>query len=134
MSWSNIWAVKSAIENAWQEQMKKQNIELNYIALRISQIYREGACIYLYYGIGPTKEKDQLEVFEKLTDHLKDAIIAAGGSISHHHGIGKKSSKYYPSAVSRVGIDIFHAIKREIDPNNVFDAGNMIEDQHGAKL
>lgn len=124
-----------AIRSTWAEQMQKRNIEKsNYLGLRISQIYRDGACVYLYYAIGPTKEKDQLETFEELTDNLREAIVAAGGSISHHHGIGKKSSKFYPSAVSRVGVGVFHAIKREVDPNNVFDAGNMIEDKHGAKL
>lgn len=135
VSWTKLWPVIIAIQSAWNEQMRKRKIDnANYLGLRVSQVYRDGACIYLYYGIGQTKEKDQLETFEELTDNLRDAIIAAGGSVSHHHGIGKKSSKYYPSAVSRVGVDVFHAIKKEIDPNNIFDAGNMIEDKNGAKL
>lgn len=30
------------------------------MAIRISQVYNDGACIYIYYGIGPTKDQDQL--------------------------------------------------------------------------
>jgi alkyldihydroxyacetonephosphate synthase len=122
-----------AIKNTWNEEVAKRKL-FDLLAIRISQVYNDGVCVYLYYGIGPTTEKDQLETFEEMTDILRKAITIAGGSLSHHHGIGKKCSKGYAEAVSRVGVDIFKAIKAEIDPNDVFDVGNMIEDKSGAKL
>lgn len=133
VSWGKCWTMISAIKNVWDEELEKRKI-FNILALRISQIYNDGVCVYFYYGIGPTTEKDQLETFEEITDLLRKSIIATGGNISHHHGIGKKSSKWYPSSVSRVGVDMFHAIKSRLDPNNVFDAGNLVEDKNGAKL
>lgn len=133
VTWSKLWNLINSIQHTWKEEMKKRNIK-NVLAVRISQVYNDGACVYLYYGIGPTTEKDQYETFEELTDILRAAVKVAGGSLSHHHGIGKKSSKNYVGAVSRVGSDIFHAIKQKLDPNNVFDAGNLVEDQKGAKL
>ena len=133
VSWSKCWTMIESIRCVWNEEMKKRKI-FNYFALRISQIYNDGVCVYFYYGIGPTTDKDQLETFEELTDILREAILKSGGSISHHHGVGKKSSKYYPNSVSRAGIDVFHAIKQKLDPNNVFDAGNILEDKNGAKL
>ena len=134
VSWSNCWPMIESIRCVWNEEMKKRKI-FNLFALRISQIYNDGVCVYFYYGIGPTSDgADQLETFEELTDILRVEILKCGGSISHHHGVGKKSSKYYPKSVSRVGIEVFHAIKRKIDPNNVFDAGNILEDKNGAKL
>lgn len=123
----------NAIRSAWDEELAKRKI-FNILALRISQIYNDGVCVYFYYGIGPTTEKDQLETFEELTDLLRRTILATGGNLSHHHGVGKKSSKWYPKSVSRVGVEMFHAIKSRLDPNNVFDAGNLVEDKTGAKL
>jgi alkyldihydroxyacetonephosphate synthase len=122
-----------AIKNTWNEELAKRKL-FNVLAIRISQVYNDGVCVYLYYGIGPTTEKDQLETFEELTDLLREAIKIAGGSLSHHHGIGKKSSRGYVEAVSRTGVNVFKAIKAQLDPNNVFDAGNLIEDKSGAKL
>jgi alkyldihydroxyacetonephosphate synthase len=133
VSWSNCWKMIQVIRNTWNEELCKRKL-FNILALRISQIYNNGVCLYLYYGIGPTTERDQLETFEELTDILRKAIKVAGGSLSHHHGIGKKSSHGYAEAVSRVGVDIFRAIKTKVDPNNVFDAGNLDEDKNGAKL
>jgi alkyldihydroxyacetonephosphate synthase len=133
VSWTQCWTMINAIKRVWEEELKNRKI-FNVLALRISQIYNGGVCVYFYYGIGPTHQKDQLETFEELTDILREAILAAGGNLSHHHGVGKKTSKWYPDAVSRVGVDMFHAIKSRLDPNNVFDAGNLVEDKQGNKL
>lgn len=133
VSWTKCWPMIQAIKHSWNQALERRNL-FNILAIRISQVYNDGVCVYLYYGIGPTTEKDQLETFEELTDILRKAIKIAGGSLSHHHGIGKKSSSGYVEAVSRVGADMFHSIKTKLDPNNVFDAGNLVEDKTGAKL
>ncbi|CRK94929.1 CLUMA_CG008420, isoform A [Clunio marinus] len=131
--WSKCWQMIQSIQRAWDEELERRKL-FNMLAIRISQIYNDGVCVYLYYGIGPTTEKDQLETFEELTTIIRDVIKVSGGSLSHHHGIGKKSSHGYVDAVSRVGTDMFHSIKKRLDPNNVFDAGNLVEDKTGAKL
>lgn len=133
VSWTKCWSMIQSIQQTWDLELKRRKL-FNILAIRISQVYNDGVCVYLYYGIGPTTEKDQLETFEELTDILRKAIKLAGGCLSHHHGIGKKSSAGYPEAVSRVGVDMFKAIKTRLDPNNVFDVGNLIEDKNGAKL
>lgn len=99
----------------------------NGFAIRISQIYHSGACIYLYFGIGPTGVPNQFEVFDELNKILKSLMIKAGGTLSHHHGIGKKNMEFYPQVVSQVGVEIFKAIKKQVDPNNVFGAGNIFK-------
>ena len=106
--------------------MKTRKLK-NALAIRISQIYHSGACIYLYFGIGPTENQNQFEVFNELNKMLKGLMIRAGGTLSHHHGVGKKNMEFYPQVVSKVGVDIYKAIKRQVDPKNVFGAGNMIE-------
>jgi alkyldihydroxyacetonephosphate synthase len=99
----------------------------NALAIRISQIYHSGACIYLYFGIGPTGDRNQFEVFDELNKMLKGLMIRSGGTLSHHHGVGKKNMEFYPKAVSHVGVEIFKAIKEQVDPNNVFGAGNILK-------
>lgn len=133
VSWTNLWPMINAIKHTWGEEMEKRKL-LNLLAIRISQIYGDGVCVYLYYGIGPTTDRDQLETYEEVTKILRTAIKNAGGSLSHHHGVGKKSSSGYAEAVSRVGVEMLKSIKDRVDPNNVFDVGNLTEDKTGAKL
>lgn len=49
-----------------------------------------------------------------------------GGSISHHHGIGKIRSKWYKQSVSSVGVELYKSAKLELDPKNIFAAGNIL--------
>ncbi|KAL7021035.1 hypothetical protein ACKWTF_011720 [Chironomus riparius] len=131
--WEKCWPMIKAIEKAWKDEMDKRKL-LNALAFRISQVYDNGACVYFYYGIGPTTDRDQFEVFDELTDVLRVVILNHGGCLSHHHGIGKKSLKYYPQAVSSVGLNVFNSIKKELDPQNIFDVGNFTIDQNKSKI
>lgn len=117
-----------AIKATWAIEMRNRKLQ-NVLFFRISQIYDNGVCVYFYYAIGPTPDRDQYEVYEELTDILRTTILAAGGTVSHHHGIGKKNMKWYPQAVSKLGIQVFKSIKQQLDPNNVFDAGNMFDSE-----
>lgn len=91
---------------------------------RISQVYHEGVCIYLYYGI--VRCDNQLKIFEDLASVVKDAVRKCGGSLSHHHGIGKKNALKYEKGLSNVSKEMLRCLKEKIDPKNVFAAGNLI--------
>lgn len=133
VSWAKCWTMIDTVKKTWAKEVEKRKL-LNLLAFRISQIYNDGVCVYMYFGIGPTTERDQLETYEELINIIRQVIKISGGSLSHHHGIGKKGSKGYVEAVSKVGGDLFKAIKTQVDPKNIFDAGNLVEDKLEAKL
>lgn len=134
ISWSNLWRVINTMKEVWNRETSTLNIQ-NFLGFRISQIYYDGVCLYIYYGIGPVGAgRNQFEIFDQLYLKMRAAMLAAGASLSHHHGIGKKGSKLYPQAVSQVGLETFKAIKAKLDPNSVFDAGNIFEANALTKL
>jgi alkyldihydroxyacetonephosphate synthase len=94
-----------------------------HVILRISQVYHEGVCIYLYFGIN--RCNDQLKTFEHLASILKDTVNKSGGSLSHHHGIGKKNALKYGKFVSNVSKKMLMSLKKRVDPKNIFAAGNL---------
>lgn len=49
-----------------------------------------------------------------------------GGSISHHHGVGKIRSQWYKQSVSQLGVNLFKSAKIELDPKNIFGLGNLL--------
>jgi alkyldihydroxyacetonephosphate synthase len=67
-----------------------------------------------------------LEIFEHLASVVKDAVKKSGGSLSHHHGIGKKNAYKYGKIMSNVSKEMLMSLKERIDPKNVFAAGNLI--------
>jgi alkyldihydroxyacetonephosphate synthase len=96
-------------------------------------VYHSGVCIYLYFGVA--RCDDQLKVFDDIVMVVKETVRSCGGSLSHHHGIGKKNSIMYDKVTSSVGKEMMRSLKEKIDPKNVFAAGNLIYQQKlNAKL
>lgn len=57
---------------------------------------------------------------------VKETVRSSGGSLSHHHGIGKKNSVMYGKVTSNVGKEMMRSLKGKVDPKNIFAAGNLI--------
>ena len=64
--------------------------------------------------------------YEAIETAARNEIISMGGSISHHHGIGKVRKQWLEDTVSPVGLGMMRAIKEYVDPNNVFANGNLM--------
>ena len=54
------------------------------------------------------------------------AIQAAGGSISHHHGVGRDHRSWLPGEIGELGVAALAAVKRELDPTGVLNPGILI--------
>lgn len=101
-----------------------------FISYRITQTYDAGACVYFYFafyfGDMPLESADPVHMFEKIEAAARDEILASGGSLSHHHGVGKIRKQWLRESVSDTGLALMRAIKREADPVNIFANGNLM--------
>ena len=52
--------------------------------------------------------------------------MKCGGSISHHHGVGKLRKKFLKSSIGETGVNILKGMKEKIDPDNIFATGNLV--------
>jgi len=99
-----------------------------WISFRVTQLYETGAAIYVYmtfYHAGMDRSK-LIEQYEYVEDSARDEVMNAGGSISHHHGIGKIRKKFMERTMSPNGIRWQQALKEHIDPKNIFAINNTI--------
>uniref|UniRef100_A0A915HWE0 Alkylglycerone-phosphate synthase n=1 Tax=Romanomermis culicivorax TaxID=13658 RepID=A0A915HWE0_ROMCU len=55
----------------------------------------------------------------------REEILACGGSVSHHHGVGKLRKRWLSRTVGDVGLGALLAVKNHLDPKNVFANGNL---------
>uniref|UniRef100_A0A1B6CGH0 Alkylglycerone-phosphate synthase n=1 Tax=Clastoptera arizonana TaxID=38151 RepID=A0A1B6CGH0_9HEMI len=100
-------------------------IKYYIFSCRVTQTYDVGCCIYFYFGYNWTGLSNPVGIFERIEEKARDEIISCGGSISHHHGVGKIRAKWYPAQVSQLGVSLYEATKRQLDPNNLFANGNF---------
>ena len=94
----------------------------------MTQIYETGAAIYVYltlfhHGIDRSKV---IDAYEYVEDSARDEVMLTGGSISHHHGVGKIRKKFMERTVTPNALQWQQALKQAIDPTNVFAINNTI--------
>jgi alkyldihydroxyacetonephosphate synthase len=98
------------------------------VTARITQIYRTGVCIYFYFGFYYKGVPNPQEVYLELENIARDEILRSGGSLSHHHGVGKLRRRYLPRIMSPAALQWKRDLKRSLDPSNIFGAGNQDPD------
>ena len=95
-----------------------------FVGCRVTQLYHEGACLYFYLCISFEGVDNASAVFSELEEAARDEILKQGGSLSHHHGIGKLRAPLLKGRAS-VGFDkTLASVKKGIDKDNIFGARN----------
>ena len=70
--------------------------------------------------------KNAIDVFHSIEHSMREAIIASGGSISHHHGVGKLRKDFMEDTISSASIELLKDIKNSHDPENIFGIRNNV--------
>jgi len=125
--WSKIEQVTQAVRKKADEQHKKYSLPGKaYISYRITQTYHSGVCIYFMYSIYTKGVDDPAEVFGEIEHSLRKTILDNGGSISHHHGVGKLRKDFMKDTLSEDSIAWLKKIKTTVDPKNIFGIRNNV--------
>ncbi|GAB4111402.1 MAG: FAD-binding oxidoreductase [Acidobacteriota bacterium] len=125
--WSQIQQVCRAVQEKAAEQHRAFKLPGKfYVSYRITQIYHTGVCIYFMYGLYTKGVDRPAEVFGRIEHSLREVILANGGSISHHHGVGKLRKDFMGATLSPAAVALVRQIKQAVDPDNVFGIRNNI--------
>lgn len=131
--WSRASSLCRNVKARVAEECKKRSIAHFLISCRVTQTYDAGCCIYFYLAFNYLNLANPVETYEEIEEIAREEILASGGSISHHHGVGKMRARFYPEAVGDAGVSLYRATKAHLDPHDVFAAGNL-DPKYRAKL
>ena len=94
-----------------------------------SHFYPGGTNLYFVFLLKPEPGED----FEAFHRQIVDAIVKSGGSISHHHGVGKMLAPWMETHLGKEQVDVLRALKRHFDPNGILNPGGLLSlDRSGA--
>ena len=128
-AWSDVMAVCNNVRQRLREEHSKRNLPGKpFISCRVTQVYPTGAAIYFYFAYYFKGVDNPSEVFSEMEHAARDEVLKSGGSLSHHHGIGKIRRDFLPQIMSPGMMDWQRQIKSAVDPANVFGAGNQALD------
>ena len=126
--WSRVFDVCEGVKRRLREEHAKRGLPGNpYITCRITQLYESGVAVYFYFAFyfkGVTGDPSKL--YSEIEHAARDEVLRQGGSLSHHHGIGKIRQAFVPRIASAGTRAIALLVKEAVDPSNVFGAGNQL--------
>jgi alkyldihydroxyacetonephosphate synthase len=129
-SWSKLdalyVAVRDALESAIRETAPRPGAR-GIVTCHVSHSYPDGASLYFTY-VFPRVLDGEIAQWRAIKKAASDAIIANGGTISHHHGVGEDHLPWMAAEKGSLGIDILRAIKMALDPNGILNPGKLIPD------
>jgi alkyldihydroxyacetonephosphate synthase len=97
-----------------------------FVSCRVTQVYETGVAIYFYYAYYAKDVAGPSEVYAAIETAAREEVLAAGGSLSHHHGVGKLRRGFLPAIMSPAALDWRRLAKEALDPTNVFGCNNLI--------
>ena len=93
--------------------------------IHISHVYENGANLYFTF-LSPMAKGRELEDYQVFHKGLVDTIVACGGSLSHHHGVGRALAPWMETQHGKVGMELNAAIKDHLDPKGIMNPGGML--------
>jgi len=124
--WSHALALCENVKRRLVDEYQRRGLPGKpFVSARVTQIYPTGVCIYFYFGFYYKGIPNPQEVYLELENMARDEILKSGGSLSHHHGVGKLRRAFLPRIMSETAIRWKHELKKSLDPANIFGAGNQ---------
>jgi alkyldihydroxyacetonephosphate synthase len=125
-AWSDALAICDNVKSRLREEYSKRGLPGKpFVTSRITQLYKTGVAIYFYFGFYFKGVERPSQVYLELENIAREEILRSGGSLSHHHGVGKIRKQYLPMIMSEATLRWKGEVKRSLDPNNIFGAGNQ---------
>ncbi|WP_433259003.1 FAD-binding oxidoreductase [Streptosporangium sp. CA-135522] len=117
--WSNLPRLYDAVRLSLHASLGSP-----LVMCHVSHVYGTGAS--LYFTVVTAQSDDPLAQWEAAKRSVNEAIVAAGGTISHHHGVGRDHREAYAAEIGDLGVEILRGVKDRLDPEGILNPGVLI--------
>ena len=93
----------------------------------LSHAYADGASLYFTF-ISRARHGAELEQWRQVKRAACEAIVASGGTITHHHAVGRDHAPYMEAEVGRTGHRGAARRQGQLDPAGIMNPGKLLPD------
>lgn len=116
-TWSRMYPMYLAVRDALSPHV--------FVMAHFSHAYPDGASIYFSFAGSAPSDEAALSTYDRAWKSALAAVVDAGGSLSHHHGVGRSKAP----AMRReqgVAIDVVRELKKQLDPACILNPGALV--------
>ncbi|HEY5948478.1 MAG TPA: FAD-linked oxidase C-terminal domain-containing protein, partial [Kofleriaceae bacterium] len=95
------------------------------VACRFTHVYPDGPAPY-YTFVGAAKPGGELAQWHAIKTAAAEALAQAGGTITHHHAVGRMHMPWYERERPALFGDALAAVKRTLDPRGIMNPGVLV--------
>jgi alkyldihydroxyacetonephosphate synthase len=115
-SWSNLATLHAAVRAALPGVL---------VGCHVSHLYATGASLY-FTVFARRDESDPAGQWRALKTAATDAIVAAGGTLTHHHAVGRDHAPWMAAESGPLGLELLRAVKERCDPAGIMNPGKLL--------
>jgi alkyldihydroxyacetonephosphate synthase len=123
-TWSRLEELRAAVGDAIRGSLAAQGTP-GLAFCHLSHAYRDGASLYFTF-IARARRGAEVEQWQAVKRAASEAIVGAGGTITHHHAVGRDHAPYMEAEVGKLGIDALRAVKEQLDPAGIMNPGKLL--------
>ncbi len=123
--WNTFPAFHEAVMQTTRDAVKRV-CGAGSVACRFTHVYADGAAPY-YSVLAPARPGSELEQWAEIKAAATDAIMAGGGTSTHHHAVGRDHRPGYDRERPPLFAAALRAAKRTLDPRGVLNPGVLID-------
>jgi alkyldihydroxyacetonephosphate synthase len=96
------------------------------VSCRLAYIYPDGPAPY-YTVVAPGRRGSELEQWAAIKEAASETLIRLGGTITHHHSVGRYHRPWYDRQRPQLFADALRAVKQELDPAAIMNPGVLVD-------
>jgi alkyldihydroxyacetonephosphate synthase len=120
-TWSKLPKLYDAVRGALKRALGPKSI----VFCHVSHVYPDGASLYFTF-LARAKPGAEIEQWRGAKTAACEAIVATGGTITHHHAVGRDHAPYMRAEVGELGIEALRAVKERLDPAGIMNPGKLL--------
>jgi alkyldihydroxyacetonephosphate synthase len=128
--WSRLIGLHHAVRTAIAGALEARGTP-GIVMCHISHLYPSGASLYFTF-LARQERGAELDQWRATKVAASDAIAAAGGTITHHHAIGRDHAPWMPNEVGELGLEALRSVKGRLDPAGIMNPGKLFPPADGA--
>lgn len=122
-TWAGLDGLKAAVTAALTESLVSDGTK-PIVMCHVSHVYPAGAS--LYFTVVAALTEQPAAQWARAKDAATRAILGAGGTITHHHAVGRDHRPYLEAEIGPLGVEVLRAVKRTLDPRGILNPGTLV--------
>ena len=125
-TWDRFAEFHDGIKAAMQKVLREVTGRPGRITCRFTHAYPDGPAPYFSYQALGTFD-GALAQWREIKQAANDVVIALGGTITHHHAVGRDHRPGYENETPSLFLSALAAAKKAVDPNGIMNPGVLID-------